>query len=196
MRFDLRKIFYAEGIFYELARGFIYFIIILILLNFFVVTINVIDGSSMEPNLISKDVIALNKISYFISSPHRGDIVALKFPGDPDKQKYIKRIIGMPNEKIEIKNSKIYINDKELIEPYAVNSPILPDMTYRIGSDEYFLIGDNRPNSNDSRSWGTARKNDLLGKGFFILYSAKPQNPKTVRTSSWGMIEPVYYNGL
>lgn len=179
---DIKKIFYAQGVTYELTRGVILFIIFIILINYFIVTIHVVQGESMEPNFSSNQFIITNKISYLIDQPRRGDVVVLKFPGDPDKQKYIKRIIGLPGEKLEIKNSEIYINNQKLIESYiSENINTYPDMIITMNENEYFVIGDNRPNSSDSRIWGKARKNDFIGKGFFRL------NP-------WGFLAPVYYN--
>lgn len=179
---DIRKIFYAEGVAYELTRGILLFALILVLINYFVITIHVVQGESMEPNFSTGQFIFTNKISYLVSEPKRGDVVVLKFPGDPEKQKYIKRIIGLPGEKLEIKDSKIFINDKKLLETYIDENVLTyPDMKVKIGENEYFIIGDNRLNSSDSRSWGVARKNDLIGKGFFSI------NP-------WGFLAPVYYN--
>lgn len=179
-----KNFFYAQGVVYELGRGLIIVILILILVNFFVATIHVVQGESMEPNFSTGEIIVTNKLSYLISQPTRGDAVVLKFPGDPDKQKYIKRIIGLPGETLEIKDGKVYINDKLLIESYISNDIYTwPDLKITIPKDEYFVIGDNRPNSNDSRFWGTVRTNDLIGKGVFTL----------IPLSKWGFIAPVYY---
>lgn len=182
---NLKKIFYAQGVIYELGKWLILAILIIVLVNFFIVTVHIVQGPSMEPNFSTGEIILTNKLSYLISQPQRGDAVIIKFPGDPQKTKYIKRIIGLPGEKLEIKNGNIYINNSLLVESYiADNIKTWPDMTVDIPKDEYFIIGDNRPNSNDSRYWGTARKGDLIGKGVFILSPF----------SKWGFIPPVYYN--
>jgi signal peptidase I len=182
---DIKKFFYAQSVIYSLARGIIVLILTLVLIHFFIFTIHIVQGQSMEPNFNSGEIIITNKLSYYIENPKRGDVVVLRFPGDPEKVKYIKRIIGLPGETLEIKNSDIYINDKKLIESYIPqNYFTFPDMKTQIGKDEYFIIGDNRPNSSDSRMWGTARTNDLIGKGFFII----------LPTSNFGSIPQVYYN--
>lgn len=179
---DWKKFFYAQGVAYELGRGVIIFIFVLALVHFFIATIHVVQGQSMEPNFSTGQFIITNKISYLVSEPQRGDVVVLRFPGDPERSKYIKRIIGLPGEKIQIKDSKVYINDKLLIESYIPDTnPTYPDMTVFIPEGQYFIMGDNRPNSNDSRAWGTARVTDFIGKGFFRL------NP-------WGFLAPVFYN--
>lgn len=181
---DIKKIFYAQGVAYELGRIFIVIILLLILINFFVATIHVVSGESMEPNFHTGQFIITNKLSYNIDNPKRGDVVVLRFPGDPEHQKYIKRIVGLPGEKLEIKNNQVFINDKKLTESYIPKDFITyPDMIVNIKDGEYFIMGDNRPNSNDSRFWGTARKEDFIGKGFFIIYPF----------SDWGAIAPVYY---
>ena len=182
---DFKKIFYAQGVFYELGRGLVIFILAIVLVHYFIATIHVVQGESMEPNFHTGEIIVTNKLSYLTSKPERGDAVVLSFPGDPDKQKYIKRIIGLPGETLEIKNGKVYINNKELVESYiAKNVTTAPNMKVTIPEDEYFIMGDNRPNSNDSRYWGTARVNDLIGKGVFIISPL----------SNWGYLAPAYYN--
>lgn len=181
---DLKKFFYAQGIVYSLARGIIIFILWLIIVHFFFATIHVVQGESMEPNFSSGEIIITNKLSYLTKNPQRGDVVILRFPGDPEHAKYIKRIIGLPNETLEINDSKVYINGKELVESYIPASTYTgPGMKTQIGKDEYFIMGDNRENSNDSRIWGTARRDDLIGKGFFVLSPI----------AKWGFIAPVYY---
>lgn len=182
---DFNKFFYAQGVVYALARGIIILIITLILAHIFIATIHIVQGESMEPNFDSGEIIITNKLSYSYKPPQRGDVVVLRFPGDPDRSKYIKRIIGLPSETLEIKSSKIYINNKELVESYISPTTYTgPDMRIPIGKDEYFIMGDNRLNSNDSRIWGVARRNDLIGKGFFVL----------TPLSKYGFIAPVYYN--
>lgn len=181
---DWKKIFYAEGVIYELGRGIIILVIILILVHFFVATIFVVRGASMEPNFENGEFIITNKIHYLLNHPERGDMVILKFPGDPDRQKYIKRIIGMPGEKLEIKNSKVYINDQLLIESYIdINVVTAPNQIIQLGSDEYFVLGDNRPNSSDSRYWGTVLRRDLIGRASFRL----------TPLDRFGLIPEVYY---
>lgn len=181
---DFKKIFYAQGVAYELGRIFIVVILVFILINTFIATIHVVSGSSMEPNFHTGQFIITNKLSYNTDLPKRGDVVVLRFPGDPDHQKYIKRIVGLPGEQLTIKDGDVFINNTKLTESYIpAEIQTYPDMNVNIKDGEYFIIGDNRPNSNDSRFWGTARKDDFIGKGFFIIYPF----------SDWGAIPPVYY---
>lgn len=167
---DLKKLFYAEGLIYELGKGIVILVIILILIQTFIGTIFVVRGGSMEPNFTSGEFIIADKIDYILNQPKRGDVVVIKFPGDPDRQKYIKRIIGLPGEKLEIVNGKTYINDRHLVESYLPIQVITgPNKIISLGSDEYFLMGDNRINSSDSRYWGTVIKRDFIGKAVFRL---------------------------
>lgn len=178
------KVYKASSFFFELSKGIIIFIIVVTLIHFFIATVFKVEGASMQPNFKQDEYMLINELSYLTSNPQRGDVVVLRFPGDPDKTKYIKRIIGLPNEKVTIKDTKVYINDKELTEVYlAPGTPTLPSMETILGPDEYFVMGDNRQNSSDSRIWGPAPKKFLIGKAIFYLFPL----------SVWGYIPKVYY---
>lgn len=168
------KFTYGFGCFYELTKWLIVVIILLSMIHFFVVSISIIDGVSMEPNLKSGEVMAVNRWQNLFGILERGNIVTLKFPGDPEHKKYVKRLIGLPGEKVEIKGGAVYINDKKLNEPYlAPGTYTSPNLVRVLGKDEYFVMGDNRNNSNDSRVWGPANKRYLIGTGLFILWPTK-----------------------
>mgnify|MGYP001121404040 CR=1 FL=1 len=171
MRRFLETLIYGGGCFYELARGIILLAVALVLCHFFIVTIFIVDGESMEPNFRNNEVLLVEKISYLVSQPQRGDTVVVKFPGDPEKKKYFKRIIGLPGEKIEIKNNEIFINGQRLYEPYIpANIQTQPDGSWLLLGEEYFLLGDNRENSYDSRLWGVAPRQYLIGAGWATLW--------------------------
>lgn len=183
-----RQLFYAGGCLFELARGVMLAAVVLVLLHLFVATIFVINGVSMEPNFHSGEVILVDRVSYLTGTPARGDVAVLKFPGDPDHKKYIKRIVGLPGETIDLKDDAIYINDERLIELYLPKHQATPIMVpgkthWQLGSDDYFLVGDNRANSNDSRTWDQAEQRFFVGKAIFVLW------PK----ADSGFIPNVYY---
>lgn len=166
-----QKFFYNAGCFYELSKWIIVALALGILVHFFVGTIFIVDGQSMEPNFHSGQYIIVNRWQYNFGKPLRGDAVVLRFPGDPENKKYIKRIIGLPGEKVEILSGKVYINSQLLKESYIPGYiQTLPNLTRELQGDDYFLMGDNRPNSSDSRIWGICPKRDLIGKAWMILY--------------------------
>lgn len=147
-----------------ISAGIIAFIIIT-----FIGQVTVVRGASMEPTLHNNERLIANKISYRFETPERGEIIIFRPPLEI-KRNYIKRIIGVPGDKIEIANGEIYLNDKKLEESYVKNrshenmSPtIVPD-------DSFFVLGDNRPNSSDSRYWGFVPRKNVVGKAWVVFW--------------------------
>lgn len=166
-----QKFFYGTGCIYELTKWLIVLIVLGTLVHFYVGTISIVDGQSMEPNFHSGEYIIVNRWQYLFGKPERGDPVVLRFPGDPEHVKYIKRIIGLPGEEVAIKSGGVYINDIKLPESYIPPGVYTqPDMVKVLGNEDYFLMGDNRLNSSDSRIWGVAPKRVLIGKPWYIFY--------------------------
>lgn len=167
------KILYGSGVIFDLAKWLILVLIVLSLVNAFYVGVFVVDGESMSPNFKDKELVFWRKGIYRDGNqkPERGDIVVVQYPGDPKHKVYVKRIIGLPNEKIEIKGGKVYINDKLYREKY-LNQSVITDHggIWNIKSNEYFVMGDNRPNSNDSRFFGTIEKRFVLGKALGVIF--------------------------
>jgi signal peptidase I len=131
-----------------------------------------VQGPSMEPNFFSKEYLIIEKITYYLHQPQRGDVIVFKSPLNP-KDYLIKRIIGLPNEKIILANGEIYIINKEnplgfkLKEEYLYKGSYTPgNTTIQLGPDEYFVLGDNRQISLDSRSFGPIKKEAIVGKVF------------------------------
>lgn len=165
------NIFYSLGCLFRLGWLTLLFIALLALTKHFVFDVMPVSGESMFPNFHNKDVIVLNKLSYSSGQVKRGDNVVLRFPGDPDHARYIKRLIGLPGERVTIRNGRVYINDVLLEEPYLKDDLLtFPATDVTLKNDEYYLIGDNRPVSSDSRIWGPARRHDFIGKAFFIIF--------------------------
>jgi signal peptidase I len=127
-----------------------------------------IDGSSMEPNLHHDERVIVDKITYLFGQPQRGDVVVFALENQP--KDYIKRVIGLPGETIEISNGVVYVDGRPLEEPYALPSPgdVRPAM--RLAADEYFVMGDNRGNSQDSRSFGPIRRGDIVGRAWIVYW--------------------------
>lgn len=167
------KILYGGGIIFDLFKWVIMAVVILVVINKFWLTIFFVDGLSMFPTLKDKEVVLLQKNSYTYNDPQRSDIVAVKYPGDPDHKKYVKRVVGLPGEKLTIKNGKVYINDKLLeVESKYLQPDVYsePNGEWTMGTNEYFLMGDNRPGSNDSRYFGPVEKRFISGKAKAIIF--------------------------
>jgi signal peptidase I len=140
--------------------------------TFLIVNAQVPSGS-MENTVMTGDRLVANRLSYAFSDPKRFDIVVFKFPDDESKL-YIKRIIGMPGDKVEIRNNQIYINGStEPLDCSFIKEPMnTVDAVYEVPEGHYFMMGDNRNNSSDSRFWENTyvAKDKILGKAVLKYY--------------------------
>lgn len=149
---------------FVLGKGIILSFVVGGLIHTFVATPFRISGISMAPNFADGQFILVDKLSYFLSQPKRGDVIVLKFPANPSKKLFIKRIVGLPGETVRIANGTVAINGVQLTEAFLPEGTITgPDEVKVLGYQEYFVLGDNRPNSNDSRYWGPLPKEDIVG---------------------------------
>lgn len=132
-----------------------------------------VEGTSMMPGLIDQERIFINKFAYRfgITEIQRGDTVVFWYPGDPSKS-FIKRIIGVPGDKVLVKDGQVFVNDAAIDEPYVpgdyrdhVSTP--PKV---VPPEEYFVLGDHRSSSNDSRMWGTVPRRYIYGKASFVYW--------------------------
>lgn len=154
--------------FWEMVRVAIISLAIILPVRYFLIQPFYVKGASMEPNFFDHEYLIIDEISYRFSTPQRGDIVVFKYPKDP-KQYFIKRVIGLPGEKIKIQDNKIYVNNVILNEAYLPSSTetLLPLRGYgdvELASDEYFLLGDNRNQSLDSRIFGPVKRDFVVGR--------------------------------
>ncbi|MEI6244371.1 MAG: signal peptidase I [Acidobacteriota bacterium] len=144
-----------------------------------------IPTGSMEPNLLVGDHLIVNKMRF--APIRRGDVVVFKFPKDPERD-FVKRVIGLPGDKIELHRKKVYVNGVALNEPYAHfmepastdGAPKVDDVREEYGpvnvpADQYFMMGDNRDNSEDSRYWGFLPKSYVKGNAEFLYFSVDDQ---------------------
>lgn len=139
------------------------------------VRLTVVNGQSMENTLSDKDKMLLSRVSYFVDDPERGDIVVAK-PSAINVDYIIKRVIAIPGDTVEIKNNVIFVNGEEIDEPYVKETMRTADIpAFTLSNDEYFLCGDNRNNSLDSRSeiLGPISRDEIFGKVVFSFTEFK-----------------------
>ena len=168
LREESRSHFWGEA--RLLFRDLVFALMIMALVLVFVAQPVKVEGTSMLPRLHDGERIFVNKLIYYgLPEIDRGDIVVFWFPDDPSKS-YIKRVIGLPGETVQMRAGRIYVNGRELQEPYL-------DPTLNVADDDrpptyvkphyYFVMGDNRDNSSDSRSWGLVPEKYIYGKALF-----------------------------
>jgi signal peptidase I len=123
----------------------------------------------MEPNFHEGDRLLVNKVTYRFHEPERGDVIILHPPFDPDLV-YIKRIIALPGDTVEVKDGTVYVNGTKLDEPYIKEPPTYTLPLTEIPEGEYFVLGDNRNNANDSHYWGTVPRENIIGKAWIVFW--------------------------
>ncbi len=136
-----------------------------------------VDGSSMEPTLHTGEFVIVDKVSYRIGAPHRGDVIVFHYPRNPQKE-YIKRIIGLPGDTVNITEGRVFINGRVLRESYIAAAPAYPG-SWTVSDGALFVLGDNRNNSDDSHRWGTVPIDYVIGKAILVYW------PPEV----WGLID-------
>lgn len=177
------------------AKDFLYFVfdllktgiivfVIAFSLRYFAVQPFIVDGESMMPNYVNNEYILAEKISYIAKEPHRGDVTVFRYPGNPNVS-YIKRIIGLPGETVKIENDKITIFNSKNPEGVVLKEDYIPaeNITLatgttngafeeKIGPNEFFVLGDNRQHSSDSREWGLLPRSNIIGRAWLTLMPA------------------------
>ena len=127
-----------------------------------------VESISMQPTLFPSDYVIVNKLAYrFNHAPQRGDVIVFRFPPDPDTIPYIKRIIGLPGDQVHIADGKVFINGQLLLEPWLKVSTTRGG-DWSVPSGQLFVMGDNRNNSSDSRSWGFVPYANIIGRAEVI----------------------------
>lgn len=161
--------------FWELVKIFLIALLIVIPIREFVFQPFFVKGQSMEPNFHDYDYLIVDELSYRFHDPARGDVVVLKNPNNP-AQKFIKRIIGLPGETVIIEDGKVMIekDNKTFVldeSTYLGGNNLTPgNIKITLGQDEYFVMGDNRAHSYDSRFFGPIKRKDIIGKFAFRVW--------------------------
>jgi signal peptidase I len=150
---------------FDTVKIFIIALAIVIPIRYFLFQPFFVKGASMVPTFENGQYLIIDELSYRLRAPERGEVIVFKYPNDPS-QKYIKRIIGLPREELEIKDGEVFINKKQLDESSYFQTEIITtgNIKINLAENEYFVLGDNRPASSDSRVWGVVPKENIIGK--------------------------------
>ena len=165
--------------FAETIRTIIIVLLLAYALRLLVLQPFVVEGASMYPKFSTNDYLIVDKLSYRFVAPQRGDIIVFKYPNKLTVN-YVKRIIGLPGEKVVIENGKVkivntehpagyYLDETAYLDSTTTVSPVVKN-EFTVSADHYFVMGDNRPNSSDSRSWGLLPKEDVIGRVVIQAY--------------------------
>jgi len=127
-----------------------------------------IDGDSMEPTMHDGQYVIISKLSYRLNEPERGDVIVFRFPRSPERD-FIKRIIGLPGDTIEIRDQMVMVNGVPLHEDYISSAPSYEN-TWQVEPGQYFVLGDNRNNSSDSHTWGLLPAENIIGKAWVTYW--------------------------
>ncbi len=173
----------AKSLTREYTEALVIAVVLALFIRTFIVQAFKIPSGSMLDTLQIGDHILVNKFIYSFTKPQRGDIIVFKYPEDP-KRDFIKRVIGLPGDTLEISNQIVYINGKPLKEPYVRHELKLGEADFIAQRDNfdklyippgfYFMMGDNRDSSMDSRYWGYLKEDMIRGKAFLIYWSISP----------------------
>lgn len=166
------------GFFLDIIETFVIALAMFVLMYLFLFQPHQVKGNSMYPNFHDEEYLLTNKITYRLSEPKRGDVIVFKAPKN-EEYDYIKRIVGLPGDTIKIEDCNVFINNQPLKEEYlSENICTSSGRTWQAGKsimlseNEYFVAGDNRPYSSDSRDWGTVPETNIVGKAWFRYWPA------------------------
>ncbi|MFA5773184.1 MAG: signal peptidase I [Candidatus Paceibacterota bacterium] len=162
---------------WDLFKFAIIALIIVIPIRMFIAQPFVVSGESMFPTFHDGEYLIIDELSYIIGNPHRGDVIVFRYPNNP-KRFFIKRIIGMPNEEISINNGTVIIINKENPNGFTLKEPYIDEQfntttSYKTGEGEFFVMGDNRNKSSDSRVWGILPRKLMTGRAYLRLLPLK-----------------------
>lgn len=173
---------------FQITKSVDILLVVGLIFRSFVLQPFLVEGNSMEPNFHNQEFLLVDRITYLFRQPKRGEVIVFRYPKNPSED-YIKRIIGMPGDNVKIENGEILINNQLLEENYLQNTiftnvetRINNNLDVNVGQKEYFVLGDNRNASSDSRVWGMVPRKNIIGRAWFVLYPVqyfgKVANPK------------------
>jgi signal peptidase I len=159
----------------EVIRFALIALIVVLPIRIFIAQPFIVSGASMEDTFFTGQYLIIDQLTYHFEEPKRGEVIVFRYPKDPSKF-FIKRIIGLPGDTIRIDGSNVIITNtqypegKTLDEPYVHNMRPGASITENLGSNEYFVMGDNRNASSDSRAWGVLQRDRIVGRAFVRLF--------------------------
>jgi signal peptidase I len=165
-----------EGFWSEIIRFTLFALLIVLPIRLFIAQPFIVSGASMDPTFETGEYLIVDQLSYRIDNPKRGEVVIFKYPKDETKY-FIKRIIGLPGETVELEGTKVTIKNKDNPEGFALTEPYITErnekednMIVKLTDGQYFVMGDNRRQSSDSRAWGTLPRGNIIGTPFVRLF--------------------------
>jgi signal peptidase I len=163
---------------YEIVRTVFVVVVFAILIRSFIVQPFIVEGRSMEPTFHDHDYLIVSKFDYRFHPPARGDVVVFISPTIPDTN-FIKRIIGLPGELVRIDDSGVFVNGAKLAEPYLTNEPggAIGTIERFLNDGEYWVMGDNRNHSSDSREWGPLGERAIIGRAWVTVFPRRDFGP-------------------
>jgi signal peptidase I len=158
------------------TKGILLVVVIFAIIRFYIAEPFLVFGKSMEPNFKGGDYLIVDEISYKFKDPQRGDVIVLTPPMvEQQKDHFIKRIVGLPGETIIVAGSKVTIKNSQYPDGIVLDEPYVAyqstkEAIYELGPDQYFVMGDNRAVSDDSRHWGPLKRSEITGKPLLRLF--------------------------
>ena len=177
MKTSLKKIFVEI---WDIIKFLAPIVVIVFLIRTYVAQPFIVDGESMSPNFHTGQYLIVNELSYHFTLPQRGDVIVLRYPLDPSRF-FIKRIIGLPGDRLSIQNGKVFITNEANPKGFFDNEPYEGQPTFPAGPynnitlqpGQYFVMGDNRAGSDDSRTWGITPRANIIGHVILRLFPLK-----------------------
>lgn len=165
---------------WEIAKIILISIAIVLPIRYFIAQPFIVRGASMEPNFHDSEYLIIDEVSFYFREPLRGEVIVFRFPLNP-RQFFIKRIVGLPGETVELVDGRVKITNDEFPEGFFLEEPYLvppdrstrPNLTITLGPEEYFVLGDNRDFSSDSRVWGELERKFIVGRALFRAWPVK-----------------------
>lgn len=166
----------SENGFWAVAKVVIISMVIVLPIRAFIVQPFIVQGASMEPTYYEREYLVIDELSYTLSDPKRGDVIVFRYPRNPS-QFFIKRIIGLPGERVEIRGGDVYVRANKSADAMRLDEEYLPedlktspDTITDLDEKEYFVMGDNRFHSHDSRQWGALDEKFIVGRSWIRLW--------------------------